>query len=222
MASIMLVSASGPQSDPPVNSSRTLDLRVPPLTDVRGWFRLAAVAALIALPSWAGAQDDPGRFEVRSASHERHADVYYIDARIDYRLSSEARQALESGLPLTIRLEVQLLHRLRLWMDLEEYTLHQRYQLEYHALTERYSVLNVNSGDQSSFSTLFSALNYLGRIDDLPVIDAPLLDPDRRYDLRVRAVLDQEQLPGPLRLLAFWRRDWSLGSEWYRWHLDED
>jgi len=38
----------------------------------------------------------------------------------------------------------------------------------------------------------------------------------------VRAVLDTERLPGPLRLLAFWRRDWSLGSEWYRWPLADE
>jgi hypothetical protein len=35
----------------------------------------------------------------------------------------------------------------------------------------------------------------------------------------VRVFLDQEEFPGPLRLLAFWRRDWSIASEWYRWQL---
>jgi Domain of unknown function (DUF4390) len=34
--------------------------------------------------------------------------------------------------------------------------------------------------------------------------------------------LDQEQFPGPLRLLAFWRRDWSIASEWYRWRLQNE
>ena len=43
--------------------------------------------------------------------------------------------------------------------------LHQRYQLEYHALSERYIVHNVNSGDQTSFATLFAALDWLGRVE---------------------------------------------------------
>jgi hypothetical protein len=77
----------------------------------------------------------------------------------------------------------------------------------------------VNSGDQSSFPTLGQALSFLGRITHFPLIDASLLDPDRSYELRLRAVLDLERFPGPLRLLAFWRRDWSLGSDWYRWPL---
>ena len=125
-------------------------------------------------------------------------------------------------MPLTIRLEVELLNKRRFWFDNEDAALRQLYQLEYHALSERYIVQSLNSGDQASFSTLFAALNYLGRIDHLPLIDATLIDPDREYDIRLRSVLDVEQFPGPLRLLAFWRRDWSLGSDWYRWRLQDD
>jgi len=140
----------------------------------------------------------------------------------EYRVSTDARAALESGLTLTIRLEIEILNRRTLWVDTEIAALTQLYALEYHALTERYIVRNLNSGDQASFATLFAALNFLGRIDKLPIIDAGLLEPERSYDIRVRALLDTEQLPGPLRLLAFWRRDWSLGSEWYRWRLAGD
>jgi hypothetical protein len=183
--------------------------------------RSTALGLLVAALG-AQAQNDPGRFEVVAATDTLKSDIYYMDATIAYRLSTEARQALESGLPLTIRLEVELLNRLRLWWDLEEWTLIQAYQLEHNALTERYIVRWLNSGDQASFPTLFLALNALGRIEDLPIIDAAVLDADQRYDIRIRAVLDQEQLPGPLRLLAFWRRDWALASEWYRWRLGED
>jgi hypothetical protein len=167
-------------------------------------------------------EEDPGRFAIREARVELSAGVYFLYASIDYRLSTDARQALESGVPLTIRLEVELLNDRRFWFDNEDAALRQLYQLEYHALSERYIVQSLNSGDQASFSTLFAALNYLGRVDHLPLIDAALIDPDRGYDLRLRAVLDVEQFPGPLRLLAFWRRDWSLGSDWYRWRLQDD
>jgi hypothetical protein len=166
--------------------------------------------------------EERGRFEIREADVELMSGVYFLSATIDYRLSSEARDALQSGVPLTIRLEVELLNNRRLWWDNEDAALRQLYQLEYHALSERYTVQNLNSGDQASFATLFAALSYLGRVNHLPILDAALLDPERSYDLRVRAVLDVEQFPGPLRLLAFWRRDWSLGSDWYRWRLQGD
>jgi hypothetical protein len=144
-----------------------------------------------------------------------------LNAFLEYRLSTDARAALESGLALTIRLEIEILNRRAAWMDTEVASLTQLYQLEYHALTERYLVRNTNRGDQTSFANLSAALNYLGRVENLPVIDAALLDSERSYDIRVRALLDTEQLPGPLRLLAFWRRDWSLASEWHRWRLAE-
>ena len=164
-------------------------------------------------------QDDPGFFEVRSAMAELRDGVFYLNAVISYRLSSEARDALHSGLPLGIRLDMEIIHPRRWWFDNENSALRQAYQLEYHALSERYIVLNVNSGDQASFGSLFAALEYLGRVDRLPLIDTAVLDDGRGYYMRLRAVLDEEQFPGPLRLLAFWRRDWSIASEWYRWPL---
>ena len=188
--------------------------------------RFVAVCTSLALVLGAAveAQDDPGRFEVRSASAglDTLTDVYFLDSRLELRLSSEAREALESGVPLSIRVEVEIIHVRRFMLDRETAELTQLYVLQYHPLLERYTVRNVNSGTLDTYATLFAALNFLGRIDRFPLIDRALLDTERLYDIRLRVLLDTEQLPGPLRLLAFWRRDWSLGSEWYRWSLEED
>ena len=188
---------------------------------VSSWLWVAAFAGaqdLVPAQSLPG-DDDPGNFVVRSAEAELRGGVYFLNAAIEYRLSSDARDALQSGVPLTIRLDVELTHRRRFWFDSEDATLRQLYQLEYHALSERYIVIGINSGIQASFATLFAALESLGRVERLPLIDAALLEDEREYDLRLRAVLDVEQFPGPLRLLAFWRRDWSLASDWYEWPL---
>jgi hypothetical protein len=184
-----------------------------------GGLVLAALA--VCSMKGAGAQENPGHFDVRLAEAQRHSDVYYLDARIDFDLSSDAREALRSGLAIVIRIEVEIIHPRRFWFDSEQ-SLTQRYQLEFHALTERYLVSNLNTGDEETFQSLESALHFIGNVDDLPLIDATLLEPHRRYDVRVRAVLDTDQLPGPLRLLAFWRRDWSIASDWYRWRLQDD
>ena len=169
----------------------------------------------------AGQEEDPGRFEVRSASVELQGGVYYLDAWLEYRLSTEAREALEAGVSLAIEIEVEFLRTRRFWFDDSAASLRQTYDLEYHALSERYLVGNRNTGEQSSFANLFSALNFLGRLNELPLIDAALLDPEESYEIRVRTVLSTEDFPGPLRLLTFWRRDWSLRSEWYTWPLDD-
>jgi hypothetical protein len=195
---------------------------------LRGLAGSCGVAVFLALAgslpgAVALAQDaESGQFEIQSANSELVDGVYYLDVAADLRLSADGREALESGLPLSIMYEIQFLHRHRLWWDTEQATLRQRFQIEYHTLTERFRVTNVNSGDLLWFSNLEGALRFIGRMENLPLIDAGLLDSDGRYDVRLRAVLDTEQLPGPLRLLAFWRSEWALASDWQRWRLVDE
>ena len=190
---------------------------------------LAGLAVFASAPHLAQAQEDPGSFDVRSASVVLESGVYYLDTWIEYRLSSDAREALDAGVSLTIQLEVEFVNPRWYWVDENVGDLRQSYQLQYHSLSERYIVRNLNSGEQSTFATLFSALNDLGRIARLPLIDAALLDPSQNYDVRIRALLSIEAFPeplrfltsGPLRFLAFWRRDVALRSDWYRWQLED-
>jgi hypothetical protein len=78
----------------------------------------------------------------------------------------------------------------------------------------------LNSGDQDSFATLYSALNNLGRIQSLPVIDDSILEVGKTYRIRLRARLSTEQYPAPLRILFFWRDQWQLESDWFEWILE--
>jgi len=159
-------------------------------------------------------------FEIRHAESRLYRGVWLANALIDFRLSDEALVALDNGVVLTIELQIRLNRVRRFWFDKETATLGQRFELSYQPLSERYVVHNLNSGKQDSFATLFSALNSLGRIVDLPIIDAALLDADEQYEIAIRAVLDQNTLPGPLQLLAFWGSGFRLESDWYTWMLN--
>jgi hypothetical protein len=164
--------------------------------------------------------DREGYFEVRSASTQSVNGVHTLDARLQLVLSSEALAALESGVTLTIEVQLQLIRSRRMLIDSVDAELVTRYELEYRPLSQRYMLKNLNSGDQDSFATLYSALNSLGRIQSLPVIDDELLIPDRSYRLRLRAMLNTQQYPASLRLLFFWRGQWQLQSEWFEWLLE--
>jgi len=169
------------------------------------------------------AQDDidrEGYFEVRSASTEIIDGVHTLDARLQLVLSSEALRALESGVTLTIELQLQVIRVRGLLPDDVEAELAIRYELEYSPVSQRYIVRNLNVGDQDSFATLYSALNSLGRVQGLPVIDDAVLDPDADYRIRLRAMLNMQQYPAALRILFFWRGEWQLESEWFEWSLE--
>lgn len=191
-------------------------------SETRGRWLSCASAALLALLLLSGGDvEAKGRpFEIRSASSRLSDGVWFANARIDYQLSDDALEALENGIALTIQLQIEVTRVRRFWTDQKVASLKQSYQISYQPLSERYVVKNLNSGEQNSFATLFSALNSMGRILDLPLIDASILEPDATYEIAMRAVLDQDTLPGPLRLIAFWSEGFRLVSDWYRWKLD--
>ena len=191
----------------------------------RRLFAMPVVVACIAVLAIGNglAQDDverEGYFEVRSAATEISDGVHTLDARLQLVLSSEALGALESGVTLTIELQIEVIRERRWMTDASEAELAVRYELEYRPLSERYIVKNLNSGEQDSFATLYSALNSLGRVQGLPVIDDALLQPDRNHRIRLRAMLNTQQYPATLRLLFFWRGQWQLQSEWFEWPLE--
>ncbi len=184
---------------------------------------VALVCLAVLILGAALAQDDverEGYFEVRSASTQIEDGVHTLDARLQLVLSSEALAALESSVTLTIEMQMQVI-RVRRWLpDDVDAELAIRYELEYSPVSQRYIVRNLNSGDQDSFATLYSALNSLGRVQGLPVIDDALLVPELPYRLRLRAMLNTQQYPATLRLLFFWRGEWQLQSEWFEWLLE--
>jgi len=169
------------------------------------------------------AQDEirrQGYFEVRSAVTKLADGVHLLDARLQLVLSHGALEALSSGVALRIELQMEVIRERRFYFDATDAELTIRYELEYRPLSQRYLVRNLNSGDQDSFATLYSALNSLGRVQGLPVIDDALLETGKSYSVRLRALLSTRQYPAPLRLLFFWRSQWQLTSEWFEWPLE--
>ena len=214
MASTLRVSRGRPNNIyKNMSDERTFALKFLLLATLVSAMVFAPARAQIELPH-------EGLFDVRSAASTMVAGVHELEARLQLILSAEALDALNSGVPLTIELNLEVIRVRGLWVDDLEAALTVTYELEYRPLSQRYIVRNLNSGDQSSFSTLYSALNNLGRIQGLPVIDDALLEPGSAYRMRLRALLSTRQYPAPLRILFFWRSQWQLKSDWYEWTLE--
>ncbi len=182
---------------------------------------IAGVSLVLACFAGAVRADDStqGGFVIRTAYTELVGGVYYLNADVDLNLSDDAVNALENGLPLTVNLQIQIIKHHSLWLNSKVAELTQSYQISYHALTRRFIVTNVNSGDQQSFANYRDAVTNLGQVSDLPLIDAKLIEPGARYNVRMRAVLDIKSFPGPLQLIASLFKGWDLSSDWYQWEL---
>ncbi len=174
---------------------------------------LLLLGLLLAMDAWGAG------FRVLSANTRLVEGVYRLDARLDYDFSQAALEALANGVPLTIELEMEVRrHRNWVW-DESVAALAQRFRLDYHALARQYLVTNLNSGEFNSFPTLTAATLYMGVIDGFPLLDRSLLTPKGSYYARLRASLDIESLPAPLRPVAYLSGDWRLTSEWRTWPL---
>ena len=181
-------------------------------------FLVLAVLACVALPRAAPASEAAG-FEVDEVQTRLVSGVYRLDAEVDFDFSNESLEALHSGVPLTVLVEMEVL-RVRMLLDARVARVTARYRLHVHALTGHYVVTDLATGATSSFRTYPEAIETLGRIRDFPLFDAALLDARESYRLRMRASLDIEALPSPMRLLAYFDSLWHLSSNWRSWELE--
>jgi hypothetical protein len=195
------------------------------------WFRtggyshsatyITLVLLLLLFSGVAVAQD--GNFVITEARSYIDSDQnkILIDAAISYELSTEAIDALHSGVMLTFELEVEMTRVRRFWPDKEIARRRQNYELQFDALSKSYVLRTFYDGEQHSYVSLYAALNDLGHIEGLPIVASEVPDDDTKYFMRMRATLAADKLPSPLQMLAFWRNDFSHGSDWYRWQLSE-
>jgi hypothetical protein len=187
-----------------------------------GMTRRALVTAVFGiammLARLAGADALDGVLEVRSAYVNIDKGVFLLHARVEYPVGPAIRTALQDGITLVFDLEARVERDRRFWFNSNIVDLTLRRELTYHAVSDRFVVRDVRSGDQLTFATLDEALDYLGRVDAWPILVEPQLD-GGSYDISVRAGVRRGHLPASLRAILFWTDDWARLSEWYTWSL---
>ena len=157
------------------------------------------------------------RVEVRNASIALDDGVYELDARLDLTVPGGARRAIDAGLTLRLNYQIEIGRARRYLPDPEVASIVQSFELSYHALSQRYLVRNLNTGEQFDHGALDGALERVAEVRGLPLIDSSLLEPGPTYEFRVRAEIDMRTAPDALNWLLFWTDDWSAISEWYVW-----
>ncbi|ABA59459.1 DUF4390 domain-containing protein [Nitrosococcus oceani] len=159
-------------------------------------------------------------FNIRSASTQLVKGVYRLHAQIDYPLNKEVKTAIESGIPLIVNQEIEVL-RLRWWLwpkTIKHIIL--RYQLKYHALSEQFVLTYLNQDTQRTYPNLTAAIKQLSTIKHYPLITRGELDLHHNYRIRLKTSLSIKDLPAPMRPLAYLSPQWYLDSPWFSWLLE--
>ena len=181
------------------------------------WFAMVAVVVCI-LPTEVFADVEP-EFVVRSAGTVLVDKVYQLNANIHYRFSDEALDALDNGVPLVVELAINIERKRDYVWNETVASLRQRYELSYEALTQRYVVTNLNSGADNYYGSRATAIDALGNVSHLPILDAGLLSPDEHYIVNLQTSLALDALPVPMRVLGYFSSNWRISSEWVSWPL---
>jgi len=180
---------------------------------------LGVVSLLAAgLMLWAGLLQ-AGSITLITGFTEEVDGVHYLNADVQYALSDEALDALENGLPLKTRLEVEVIRPRRILRDQVETRFEQTHKIQFQPLTRLYMVENLQTQRRRSFQSYGSAISELARVEDLPVIEDDRLDPERRYEIRIRIHLEIQEHPDGLGLIARIFSNSSTSSGWYQWTL---
>ena len=167
-----------------------------------------AVVCLVSTPAWSRSLAIS-----RLATSQIHQ-VYYLRVGMRVRLSSSAQHALASGIPLLLKLRIRVVRRNPWFWQGPLATLTERFSIQDHVLTGQIVLRDLNSGSQTYFRNVHTALRALDSVQQIPVIDRSLLRPKRHYRIRVKAILDIEDIPSNIRWVAWIWCDWRTSSPW--------
>lgn len=158
--------------------------------------------------------------EIRSANSRLADGVHLVSARMQFHLSERIEDALAKGIALQVEIDFRIYRSRRFWLDANVATLTLTSVLRYNTVTERYTLRNLNTEQQTSYATIFAALNAIGRVDDVPLVDDAVLREGARYSGEMRAQVSIADYPLSMKYLLFWREDWRVSSAWFAWPLD--
>lgn len=177
--------------------------------------RLAhALALVLSMAAFAGcsalAQQASGALAVRDARISVTGGKAMLELGLDCRLSGPMQDALDHGIPLTLRIGLRAGSAYA-----ARAAAVRRVELRYFPLSRRYQLRELEAADVRTFASPAYLVAALGSLRiDLPTQFAAL---PAGESLRVAVRLDPAALPGALRLPALFEPAWRLAAADYSW-----
>jgi hypothetical protein len=178
--------------------------------------RIGAFALLLLAAATAHASFE---FKVQSAFVTVRDGAYELDARVIFPLNDDVRSALANGATVKLALQAVVEKQRRYWFDQQLVDATLRRELTWNAVSQRYIVKYMDSGEQDSFQDLDEALAAAGVMQGWRILAEGRLHPGTDYEISVRAGYRSSRVPDALRALAFWSDGWVHRTRWKSWIL---
>ncbi|MEO6986192.1 MAG: DUF4390 domain-containing protein [Paralcaligenes sp.] len=136
----------------------------------------------------------------------------YIDADVQFDLSSELRNAAQKGVPIYFTADLEITSKRWWWFDRTLVNKQRTWRIVYNALTRQW---RVGTGELSlPESSLDDSLSVIRHIRGWDVVDTRSMDSGRTYHGRIRVRLDTSRLARPFQIDAISSNAWSLATPW--------
>ncbi len=172
------------------------------------------VALAIVLLSASASAD----LSVLSGRSHTTADLVKTQATLLLDLGSEPAKALVNGIPLTINLNVLLVKESAWPWRISAAKWQYPFRIQYHALSNRYTLLKPVGGEFQAFTSLYEVLSSIRQVTLQEQIPTGVNQTDP-ISIQVQLKLDRHLLPGPLKLAALFLPSWQLDSGWQQWQV---
>ncbi|PHS73017.1 MAG: hypothetical protein COB22_03465 [Cycloclasticus sp.] len=177
---------------------------------------LALLTLFCTTLSFAG---DKQNITVNAAMLTLQDSTYLLNAHIDYTLSNEAIDALENGVTLTFNVDVSIVEPRKWLWGKHINSIKLSYQIKHHTLAKTYQINDITNNVQHNFSSLSPALHAIGVLKDVPLHAISTLE-GLDANVSIKAYLNIEALPLPMRPMAYITPGWHLKSNTYKWPLN--
>ena len=177
-------------------------------------FGLLSAAALL---SYRQVTHDPGRLRVVSTQAYPQSGALRVEADVRFALPGVVQAALSNGVPLVFRVRLQTYDPEPWWWPVVVHEVEHRVHIMFHALTDKYLVIRGMDNRYSTHAGLPQALQALGALRGMVLLDAAVVAQRRDLAGRIRMQLARDTLPPALQLPARVQADWQLDTGWVRW-----
>jgi hypothetical protein len=185
-------------------------------------WRLPVLAILLCLLiSTASIAQNAPAFNIKTASFTLQETLLLLDSTIEINLPGYINKALDQGFAVPLMFEVEVRVYNEYWWDEKLLSLKQRYRLHYLPMLESYAIYDLNANHRTYFNSRQEAVKYLKMVYAYPMFDINNINQSGRVYMRMRAGIDVDELPLPLKSSSLWDNDWALQSDWFEWNIDQ-
>jgi hypothetical protein len=173
------------------------------------------------LISAASIAQDESAFNIKAASFTMRDSLLLLDSTIEIELPKYINRAIDQGFAVPLMFEVEVFKHSQYWFDKKLFSLKQKYQFHYLPMLSSYAIYDVNANQRMYFNSRQEAVLYLEVIYAYPMFDITNINQSDRVYARIRAGIDVDELPLPLKSSSLWDNDWGLQGDWFDWKIDQ-